>query len=175
MSPTLAARRPLPVARDVVAATIALVTAAAAAARLGLTGETWPAVLAALALTPAALITARTRFTTVVTAGLTAGAAGLAASAVTADGFEVHAVGGAVVGLGLAAAVTVFARLALLRTTAALVDADRRLREQAVRDPITGVANRQGLLLVASPMIDHARASLGGMDRRVARPKALMP
>jgi diguanylate cyclase (GGDEF)-like protein len=34
-----------------------------------------------------------------------------------------------------------------------------RLRELSVRDPLTGLANRAGLDLVASPMIEHARRS----------------
>lgn len=43
------------------------------------------------------------------------------------------------------------------RAEAAIELGRRQLAEQSVQDLVTGVANRQGLLLVAQPMIDQAR------------------
>jgi diguanylate cyclase (GGDEF)-like protein len=156
----LAATRRLPGwRRDTAAAMVPIVAACAAATRTGLLDAHWPAAELVLAAAAACVVTSRDWFWAVL------GSCGLLwAGSVAADAFR----GGFVaddaaiwlnIGLLVAAAGGLANAVRRARTAAAvaLVTANRQLLEHSVRDPLTGVANRKGMELVARPMVDLAR------------------
>lgn len=145
--------------RETVAALVPIIAATAASVRTDLLHDYWPAAELVLAAAAACVVTARHWFWAVL------GSCGLLwAGCLVADalrgGFGVEqAAVWAHIGLLVAAAGALAAAVRRARTAAsiALVAANRQLLEHSVRDPLTGVANRKGMELVARPMIDLAR------------------
>jgi diguanylate cyclase (GGDEF)-like protein len=145
--------------RETVAALVPIVAAAVAATRTGLMDDYWPAAELVLVAAAACVVTAKHWFWSVigsvaviwvgcVVAAVVRGGFGLEEAAIWIHiGLLVAAAG------GLATAI----RRARTASAIALVLANRQLLEHSVRDPLTGVANRKGLELVARPMIDLAR------------------
>jgi diguanylate cyclase (GGDEF)-like protein len=143
--------------RDEVAAVIPVVAAAATAARVETLQAAWPAAEFALALAVTALVTNEKWFRGALgaVAGIAAIALSLAWIPDSEDGAEAWLGSGVVV--AAAAGCAVLLRQLRLHADEIAEGTRRSLAEQSVRDPITGVANRQGLLLVARPMMDLAR------------------
>ena len=145
--------------RETAAAVVPIIAATAACARAGLIDQYWPAAELILAAGAACVVSARNWFWSVLAAcgALWAGCVitALARGGVTTD----EAARWVNMLLLVIAAGALATAVRRARTTAAmaLVDAHRQVMEQAVRDPLTGVANRKGLELVARPMIDLAR------------------
>ncbi len=145
--------------RDAAAATVPIIAAAAVTARVELLNASWPAMELVLAVGIASLVSARSWFLLVFGA-----CAALWAGCVVSLGIQT---GWSVLNIAIWANIgllmTVTAGLALTvrqsrtHSAAALVEANRQLLEQSVKDSLTGVANRKGLELVARPMIDLAR------------------
>jgi diguanylate cyclase (GGDEF)-like protein len=145
--------------RETVAALVPIVAAAAAATRTGLLSDYWPAAELVLVAAAACVVTAKHWFWSVLGA-CAALWAGSVVAAVIRGGFGLdEAAIWLNVGLLVAAAGGLAMAIRRARTAAAiaLVEANRQLLEHSVRDPLTGVANRKGLELVARPMIDLAR------------------
>jgi diguanylate cyclase (GGDEF)-like protein len=145
--------------RETAAAMVPVIAAAAAATRTGLIDAPWPAAELVLAAAAACVVTSWHWFWWVIGA---CGAlwAGCIVTDVLRGGFGVEeAAIWANVGLLVAAAAALATAVVRARNGAqeALVDANRQLLEHSVRDPLTGVANRKGLELIARPMIDLAR------------------
>ncbi|MCD5311736.1 GGDEF domain-containing protein [Kineosporia babensis] len=145
--------------RETAAAVVPIIAASAACARAGLIDQYWPAAELILAAAAACVVTARNWFWAVLAA---CGAlwAGCVVTAVGRGNFTVdEAARWGNMLLLVAAAGVLAAAVRRARTSAAmaLVDAHRQVMEQSVKDPLTGVANRKGLELVARPMIDLAR------------------
>jgi diguanylate cyclase (GGDEF)-like protein len=144
--------------RDEVAAAIPVVAAAATAARVAVLQEAWPAAEFALAVAVTAFVTSARWFRVSLGA-----CAGIALATLGSAWLLPDAAGGAEAWLATAVVVAAAAGCAVairhVRVHGdALVETTRRqLAEQSVRDQITGVANRQGLMLVARPMMDLAR------------------
>ncbi len=156
----MAATRRLPGwRRETTAALVPVVAACAAATRTGLLNAHWPAAELVLVAAAAVVVTSRHWFWAV------QGACGLLwAGSVSVEvlrgGFTANdAAIWLNIGLLVAAAGALATAVGRARTTAAiaLVTANRQLLEHSVRDPLTGVANRKGMELVARPMIDLAR------------------
>jgi diguanylate cyclase (GGDEF)-like protein len=143
--------------RDEIAAAIPVVAAAATAARVETLQEAWPAAEFALAVAVTALVASAKWFR--VSLGLSLGIAlvalGVAWIPDSGEGAEAWLATAAVVVAAAGCAVTV--RHGRVHGAAVVEATRRQLAEQSVRDPITGVANRQGLVLVARPMMDLAR------------------
>ena len=145
--------------RETVAAVVPIVAAAAAATRTGLLDAYWPAAELILAAAAACVVTAKHWFWSVIGA---VGAlwAGCLVTAVIRGGFGLEQASIWLhIGLLVAAAGGLATAIRRARTSSAvaLVQANRQLLEHTVRDPLTGVANRKGLELIARPMIDLAR------------------
>jgi diguanylate cyclase (GGDEF)-like protein len=145
--------------RETVAALVPIVAGSVAAARTGLLNDYWPAAELVLVAACACVVTSRHWFWAVVGA---CGAlwAGCVVAAVLRGGFGIDQAAVWVnIGLLVAASAGLAAAVRGARTAGAiaLVAANRQLLEHSVRDPLTGVANRKGLELVARPMIDLAR------------------
>jgi diguanylate cyclase (GGDEF)-like protein len=143
--------------RDEVAAVIPVVAAAATAARVETLQAAWPAAEFALALVVTAFVANEKWFR-----GALGAVAGIAVLALclawipdSEDGAEAWLASGVVV--AAASGCAVLLRQLRLQADEIAEGTRRSLAEQSVRDPITGVANRQGLLLVARPMMDLAR------------------
>jgi diguanylate cyclase (GGDEF)-like protein len=144
--------------RDEVAAAIPVVAAAATAARLMTLQAAWPAAEFVLAVAVTAFVTADRWFRAAVGACLALAALSLGVAAVLPDASDPAAAWLTIAAVIAAAAGSTVAIRHVRVHSDAVVDTTRRqLAEQSVRDPITGVANRQGLLLVARPMMDLAR------------------
>jgi diguanylate cyclase (GGDEF)-like protein len=145
--------------RETVAALVPIVAAAAAATRTGLLDDYWPAAELVLAAAAACVVTAKHWFWSVIgSVGVLW--AGCVIAAVLRGGFGLEqAAIWLHIGLLVAAAAGLATAIRRARTASAiaLVQANRALLEHSVRDPLTGVANRKGLELVARPMIDLAR------------------
>jgi diguanylate cyclase (GGDEF)-like protein len=145
--------------RDAAAATVPIIAAAVTTVRVELLTASWPAVELVMAVAAAIVVSARSWFWSVIGA---CGAlwAGCVVAVAIHSGLTVL---DAAIWTNVAMLMAVAAGLALAarraRTDAgiALVEANRQLMEQAVKDPLTGVGNRKGLELVARPMIDLAR------------------
>lgn len=145
--------------RETVAAMVPIVAASAAAARTGLLDAYWPATELVLAAAAACVVTVRHWFWAVV------GSCGVlwlgcVVTAALRGGFGLEETSIWLnIGLLVAAAAALAAAIGRGRTWSQgqLVDAQRQLLESAVRDPLTGVANRKGFELIARPMIDLAR------------------
>ena len=145
--------------RDAAAATVPIIAAAAATARVELLNASWPAVELVLAVGVASVVSARSWFLSVVGA-CTALWTGCVLSMVIQGGLTLLDVAiwiNLALLMALAGGLAMAVRRARTESAIALVDAHRQLLEQAVKDPLTGVANRKGLELVARPMIDLAR------------------
>jgi diguanylate cyclase (GGDEF)-like protein len=145
--------------RETVAALVPIVAAAAAATRTGLLDNYWPAAELVLAAAAACVVTAKHWFWSVL-GSVGALWAGCVVAAVLRGGFGLEqAAIWLHIGLLVAAAGGLATAIRRARTASAiaLVQANRQLLEHSVRDPLTGVANRKGLELVARPMIDLAR------------------
>ena len=145
--------------RETVAALVPIVAAAAAATRTGLLDAYWPAAELVLAAAAACVVTAKHWFWSVL-GSVGALWAGCVVAAVLRGGFGLEqAAIWLHIGLLVAAAGGLATAIRRARTASAiaLVQANRQLLEHSVRDPLTGVANRKGLELVARPMIDLAR------------------
>lgn len=145
--------------RETVAAMVPIVAAAAAATRTGLIHAYWPAAELVLAAAAACVVTSRHWFWSVVGACAALWAGCVVTAVLRGDvGTEQVAIW-LNVGLLVAAAAALATAVRRARTAnmVALVEANRQLLEHSVRDPLTGVANRKGLELVARPMIDLAR------------------
>ncbi|MBT0770817.1 GGDEF domain-containing protein [Kineosporia sp. J2-2] len=145
--------------RETAAAMVPILAATAACARAGLIDQYWPAAELIVAACAACVVTARNWFWSVLVA---CGAlwAGCLITAAARGGFTAdEAVRWINVLLLVVAAGALATAIRAARTSAAmaLVDAHRQVMEQSVKDPLTGVANRKGLELVARPMIDLAR------------------
>ncbi len=145
--------------RETAAAMVPIIAASAACARAGLVDQYWPAAELVVAAAAACVVTARNWFWSVLIA---CGAlwAGCVVTAVARGGFTTDEAARWVNMLLLvvaAGALSTAIRRARTNAAMALVDAHRQVMEQSVRDPLTGVANRKGLELVARPMIDLAR------------------
>jgi diguanylate cyclase (GGDEF)-like protein len=145
--------------RETVAALVPIVAATAAATRTDLIHAYWPAAELVLAAAAACVVSSRNWFWAVLGAcGVLW--AGCVVAAVVRGGFDLNA---AVIWVNMllliaaAGALATAIRRARTAAAVALVAANRQLLEQSVRDPLTGVANRKGLELVARPMIDLAR------------------
>jgi diguanylate cyclase (GGDEF)-like protein len=145
--------------RETVAAVVPIVAATVAATRTGLLDMYWPSAEIVLAAAAACVVSARHWFWAVLGAcGVLW--AGCVATAVVRGGFTANqAIIWMNIALLIAAAGALATAIRRARTAAAvaLVAANRQLLEQSVRDPLTGVANRKGMELVARPMIDLAR------------------
>jgi len=156
----LAATRRLPGwRRETAAAVVPVLAAIAACARAGLLDQYWPAAELILAAAAACVVTARNWFWSVLAACVVLWV-GSVVTAVLRGGFGMTEVSSWVNMLLLvvaAGALAAAVRQARTNAAVALVDAHRQAMEQAVKDPLTGVANRKGLELVARPMIDLAR------------------
>ena len=145
--------------RETTAALVPIVAACAVATRTSLLDAHWPAAELVLVAAAACVVTSQHWFWAVL------GACGvLWAGSVVAEvlrgGFSTNdAAIWLNIGLLVAAAGGLATAVRRARTAAAiaLVDANRQLLEHSVRDPLTGVANRKGMELVARPMIDLAR------------------
>jgi diguanylate cyclase (GGDEF)-like protein len=145
--------------RETVAALVPIVAGSLAAARTGLLDDYWPAAELVLVAACACVVTSRHWFWAVVGACGALWAGCIVATALR-GGFGVdQAAIWLNIGLLIAAASGLAAAVRGARTAGAiaLVAANRQLMEHSVRDPLTGVANRKGLELVARPMIDLAR------------------
>ena len=154
----LAATRHLPGwRRDEVAAAVPVLAAAATAARLATLGAAWPAAEFALAVAVTAFVTGERWFRISLGAVLGVTAVSLAVAAVPDGGDPAEAWTATAAVVVAVAGCTVAGRRVRVHGDAAVDAMRRQLAEQSVRDPITGVANRQGLQLVARPMIDLAR------------------
>ncbi|MCE0539142.1 GGDEF domain-containing protein [Kineosporia rhizophila] len=145
--------------RETAAAVVPIMAASAACARAGLIDQYWPAAELIVAAAAACVVSARNWFWSVLAA---CGAlwVGCVATAAARGGFTVDEAARWVNVLLLVIAAGVLAaavRRARTSAAMALVDAHRQVMEQSVKDPLTGVANRKGLELVARPMIDLAR------------------
>ncbi|MFI7587091.1 GGDEF domain-containing protein [Spongisporangium articulatum] len=149
--------------REAFATAVPLIAVAAATARVGLIGHPWPAAELVLAASASVLVTSRTLFMAVM-AGC--GAGWLVAMALdgvrgTSDDGTTSAFVTSWTHLGLlllaSCALAIAVRRARATSAVALVEAHRNLLEQSVRDPLTGLANRKGLMMFARPMIDLAR------------------
>jgi len=145
--------------RETAAAIVPIIAASAACARSGLIDQYWPAAELIVAAAAACVVTAHNWFWSVLAA---CGAlwAGCVVTAVARGGFTGDDAARWINVLLLviaAGALATAIRRARTGAAMALVDAHRQVMEQSVRDPLTGVANRKGLGLVARPMIDLAR------------------
>jgi diguanylate cyclase (GGDEF)-like protein len=126
------------------------------AAALGQPGQL--AELPVLAGVAAALIARRPVAFAVVVAGPATALGALTASMIPSPGalrWQPWAQSGLVVLVGAAASVALL--LARAGWAQSLAAARQALTQQSVRDPLTGVANRRGLEMVAQPMLEHAR------------------
>jgi diguanylate cyclase (GGDEF)-like protein len=145
--------------RETTAALVPIVAACAAATRTGLLDARWPAAELVLVAAAACVVTSRHWFWAVLgSCGVLW--VGCVTTAAIRGGFDADdAAIWLNIGLLIAAAGGLATAVRRARTAAAiaLVDANRQLLEHSVRDPLTGVANRKGMELVARPMIDLAR------------------
>jgi diguanylate cyclase (GGDEF)-like protein len=143
--------------RDEVAAAIPVVAAAATAARVETLQEAWPAAEFALAVAVTAFVTSPRWFRAALGAcvGIALVALGVAWIPDSDDGTEAWLATAVVVMAAAGCAMAI--RHVRVHGDAVAEVTRRQLAEQSVRDPVTGVANRQGLLLVARPMMDLAR------------------
>jgi diguanylate cyclase (GGDEF)-like protein len=156
----LAATRRLPGwRRETVAALVPIVAGSLAAVRTGLLDDYWPAAELVLVAACACVVSSRHWFWAVMGACAALWGGCVVAAALRGGfGFDQAAVW-VYIGLLVTAAAGLAAAVRAARTAGAiaLVTANRQLLENSVRDPLTGVANRKGLALVARPMIDLAR------------------
>jgi diguanylate cyclase (GGDEF)-like protein len=143
--------------RDEVAAAIPVVAAAATAARLETLQAAWPAAEFALAVSVTAFVVTERWFRASLGVVLGVAAVSLTAAAVPDGGDAAEAWLATAAVVAAVAGCTVAVRRVRVHADAIVETTRRQLAEQSVRDPITGVANRQGLLLVARPMMDLAR------------------
>jgi len=155
----LAATRRIPGWRhNSVAATVAVIAAFAAALRVWLLHASWPGAELVLAAGVAVLVSSRWFWVVVGTSA--AAWLGSAVTLAARTGLDREQLAGSIeIGLlvAVAAGIATAVRQARATAAAALVNTHRQLVEQSVRDPLTGVANRKGLQLVAQPLIDNAR------------------
>jgi diguanylate cyclase (GGDEF)-like protein len=143
--------------RDEVAAAIPVIAAAATAARLETLQAAWPAAEFALAISVTAFITAEQWFRVAIGSCLGIAAVSLGVAAVPDSGDAAEAWLATAAVIAAAAGCTYAIRHVRVHADSVVDTTRRQLAEQSVRDPITGVANRQGLVLVARPMMDLAR------------------
>jgi diguanylate cyclase (GGDEF)-like protein len=156
----LAATRRLPGwRRETTAALVPIVAACAAATRTGLIGAHWPAAELVLVAAAACVVTGRHWFWAVLGSCGVLWAGSIGAAALRGGFTWNDAAIWLNIGLLVAAAGALATAVSRARIAAAiaLVTANRQLLEHSVRDPLTGVANRKGMELVARPMIDLAR------------------
>ncbi|GAB6903590.1 GGDEF domain-containing protein [Kineosporia succinea] len=145
--------------RETAAAIVPILAATAACARAGLIDQYWPAAELILAAAAACVVSARNWFWAVL-ASCGALWVGCVVTAVARGGFTTDEAArwvNMLLMIGAAAGLAMAVRRARTSAAMALVDAHRQVMEQSVKDPLTGVANRKGLELVARPMIDLAR------------------
>jgi diguanylate cyclase (GGDEF)-like protein len=145
--------------RETVAALVPIVAGSVAAVRTGLLHDYWPAAELVLVAACACVVTSRHWFWAVIGSCGALWAGCVVAAAIRGDFGVDEAVVWVHIGLLVAAACGLAGAVRGARTAGAvaLVAANRQLLEHSVRDPLTGVANRKGLELVARPMIDLAR------------------
>ncbi|GAA3623976.1 hypothetical protein GCM10022223_46240 [Kineosporia mesophila] len=145
--------------RETAAAIVPILAATAACARAGLIEQYWPSAELILAAAAACVVSARNWFWSVLAA---CGAlwVGCVITPVVRGGFTTDDAArwmNMLLLIVAAGALATAVRGARTSAAMALVDAHRQVMEQSVKDPLTGVANRKGLELVARPMIDLAR------------------
>jgi len=143
--------------RDEVAAAVPVVAAAATAARLETLQAAWPAAEFALAVAVTAFVATERWFRVSLGVVLGIAAVSLTATAVPAGGDPAEAWLATAAVVAAVAGCTIAVRYVRVSADAVVEATRRQLAEQSVRDPVTGVANRQGLQLVARPMMDLAR------------------
>jgi diguanylate cyclase (GGDEF)-like protein len=144
---------------DLAVTTIALgVAGVATALRMTATGAVWSGLELPLVVLVAAALPRRR--------SLAAAVAGLAPAGGAVVGVVAHGSGTMpellgsllpVAAVGAAAVVALAWRRRVMLLTARLVAADEAAGVLAVRDPLTGAVNRQGLEMVAGPMLENAR------------------
>ena len=157
----LAGSRRLPAwRREPITAALLVLLAGAAGARAGVLGQPWHLVdLVVVAVIAAALLTRNTWFGAVVAGCAIAFVVAVVVSVIRTDPTSAMVEAWLSVAVALTAGGLAASGLRAGRTAwfAALSAAQRVAAEHAVRDGLTGAANRRGLEMVARPMIEHAR------------------
>jgi diguanylate cyclase (GGDEF)-like protein len=144
---------------DLAVTIVALAVAGVATAlRMIATGAVWSGLELPLVLVVAAALPRRRALAAAV-AGLTPGGGAVAGVLLHGAGTTGELLGSLlpVAALAAAAAVALAWRRRVALLTARLAAAEEQARLVAVRDALTGAVNRQGLEMVAAPMLENAR------------------